>query len=56
VKTVLKMKKAKELSRKYDLLQNKAKKSNLKNFKKKYNKNQVNMNFIFGDLSKIFFY
>jgi len=35
---MLKMKMAKELSRRNYLLQNKAKNSNLKNFKKKYNK------------------
>jgi len=38
VKNIIKMKMAKELSRRYDLLQNKAKNRNLKNFKKKYNK------------------
>ena len=38
VKTMLKMKMAKELSRRNDLLQNIAKNRKLKNFKKKYNK------------------
>jgi hypothetical protein len=38
VKIMLKMKMAKELSRRNYLLQNKAKNRNLKNFKKKYNK------------------
>ncbi len=39
VKIMLKMKMAKELSRRNYLLQNKAKNRNLKNFKKKNNKN-----------------
>ena len=42
VKSMFKMKMAKELSRKNDFLQNIAKNRNLKNFKKKYNKKKKN--------------